>query len=149
MELKNQINQLFNNLNNNKLLCLINFKGQKNLTYKIYFQIIVYLKLKEKNIHPIELINQAIENTKPILEVRTRKKFNFSTQKPVYISEERRRGLAIRWIIIAAKNGKYNKFWLNLAEEFRKCYNFKSNAVKQKLDLHKHVVLQKRFLGPY
>jgi small subunit ribosomal protein S7 len=151
MELNDQIKFLFNNKNNQKLLSLLNFKGQKYITYKFYFQIIAHLKTKNLNVHPIELINKAIENVKPTLEVQTRKRRNFSTKKPRTVSEARKLTLAIRWILLAARarKGNYKTFWLNLAEELINCYNSEGVAIKQKKDLHKYVVTQKRFLSPY
>nr|YP_009121393.1 ribosomal protein S7 [Thecamonas trahens]AJF36638.1 ribosomal protein S7 [Thecamonas trahens] len=147
MELKNQIK--FSYLDSNIINKLVNQllkKGNKYKSYLIINKVFEYIKNSNVNINPILLITVALNNVKPFIEVKSYKKRNVSLRVPSKISKNRQETLAIKWIIQGAKARKNKIFAINLAEELIDAYNYKGNAIKLKLEMHKLALLHKRFI---
>lgn len=96
----------------------------------------------------LEYLNEALENVKPTIEVRSRRVGGASYQVPTPIRPERRDSLAIRWIIDAARkrpNVPFRTFGLKLAAELTDAHENAGNAIKKKLDTHKMAEANKAF----
>jgi small subunit ribosomal protein S7 len=94
---------------------------------------------------PLEVFNKALENVKPVVEVKSRRVGGATLQVPVEIREERRNALAMRWMIsfARARNGKTMAD--KLSAEFIDAYNSTGNAIKKKEDTHKMAEANKAF----
>jgi small subunit ribosomal protein S7 len=94
---------------------------------------------------PLEVFNKALENVKPVVEVKSRRVGGATLQVPVEIREERRNALAMRWMIsfARARNGKTMAD--KLSAEFIDAFNSTGNAIKKKEDTHKMAEANKAF----
>ena len=92
-----------------------------------------------------EIFNKAIENVKPILEVRSRRVGGATYQVPVEVRANRRNSLAIRWIVSSARGRKGKSMIEKLAAEFMEAYKGEGAAVKKKEDTHRMAEANKAF----
>ncbi len=124
--------------------------GKKNVAQKQVYQTLTALTqfegLKDKN--PVEILNVALENIKPVMEVRPRRIGGAAYQVPMPVKADRREALAIRWLIQAAQkrpNKEYHEFWQKLAAEIVDAYHNTGAAVKKKQDVHRMAEANKAF----
>lgn len=103
-------------------------------------------KLKEKtNLDPLEVLLKAIDNVKPLVEVKSRRVGGATYQVPIEIREERREALAMRWIIDAARKRHGHGMADTLSLEVLDAYNSTGTAFKKKEDTHKMAEANKAF----
>ncbi len=119
--------------------------GKKSLAEKIVYESMETLKkdLKKK---PLEILEEAIENVKPRLEVRARRVGGVNYQVPVPVAEDRQLALALKWIIAGARDRrKKEKFPLALSDEIKDALKKGGYAYKKKEDTHKMAEANKAF----
>ena len=105
-------------------------------------------KDEAKEANPLEILSTALENLKPVMEVRSRRIGGAAYQVPTPVRTDRREALAIRWLIQAAQkrsNKEYREFWQKLAAEIQDAYNNTGTAIKKKQDIHKMAEANKAF----
>lgn len=121
--------------------------GKKSVAQKqVYNALELIGKKTGKN--PLELFQQAIENIKPQMEVRSRRVGGAAYQVPMPVRGERRESLAIRWLILAARarpNKEYHTFAEKLAAEIEDAATGTGGAVKKKEDTHRMAEANKAF----
>ena len=88
-----------------KLINSIMFDGKKNVAEKIVYEAIEKIKKKSKD-EPIKVFNEAINNIKPTVEVRSRRVGGATYQVPVEVKNKRAQALAIRWLVDSARKRK-------------------------------------------
>ena len=112
-------------------------KGKKSIAQKIFYTSldIAVKKLKKEN--AIEILEEALKNTSPLLEVKSRRVGGATYQVPYEVRGERRVGLAMRWIIETAKKKKGKPMAEKLAQELMDAYNNTGEAVRKKEQTHK------------
>jgi small subunit ribosomal protein S7 len=93
----------------------------------------------------LAFFTQALENVKPMLEVKSRRVGGANYQVPVEVRPERRTALAIRWIIDAARNRGEKTMRDRLAQELLDAYNNTGTSVKKREDTHKMAEANKAF----
>ena len=91
------------------------------------------------------IFNQAMENVKPVLEVKARRVGGSTYQVPMEIRAERRQTLAIRWIVDAARKRSERTMASKLAGELMDAYNQAGGAFKKKEDVHRMAEANKAF----
>jgi small subunit ribosomal protein S7 len=94
---------------------------------------------------PLEVFLKAIENVKPVVEVKSRRVGGATYQVPVEIREARRDALGMRWIINAARSRSGHGMGDRLAAELLDAYNNTGTAFKKKEDTHKMAEANKAF----
>ena len=94
---------------------------------------------------PMDIFNQAIENIKPMVEVKAKRIGGANYQVPLEIREERRQTLAIRWLVIAARKRSERDMSAKLAGELMDAYNNTGAAVKKKEDTHRMAEANRAF----
>ncbi|MBD3282218.1 MAG: 30S ribosomal protein S7 [Candidatus Portnoybacteria bacterium] len=115
-------------------------EGKKFLSQKIIYNAleIVGKKLKkEKKEDVLEVLEEAIKNTSPLLEVKSRRVGGANYQVPYEVKGKRREALAMRWIIESAKKKKGRSMEERLANELIDAFNNTGEAVKKKEQAHK------------
>jgi small subunit ribosomal protein S7 len=134
----------FNSVIAAKFINNIMRKGEKSIAQKIFYNALDLAgkKLKkdlsaDKAGNPVEILEEAIKNTSPLLEVKSRRVGGATYQVPYEVKGERREALAMRWIIGAAKKKKGKAMAEKLAQELTDAYNNTGEAVKKKDDTHK------------
>jgi len=91
------------------------------------------------------IFNQAMENVKPVLEVKARRVGGSTYQVPMEIRAERRQTLAIRWIVDAARKRSERTMAMKLAGELMDAYNQAGSAFKKKEEVHRMAEANKAF----
>ena len=94
---------------------------------------------------PLEVFLKALDNVKPMVEVKSRRVGGSTYQVPVEVRDERREALAMRWIILAARARKGKGMHARLADELLDAYNETGTAVKKKEDTHRMAEANKAF----
>ncbi len=127
-----------------KLINSIMFDGKKVTAEKIVYDALEKIKIKSKD-EPITVFNDAINNVKPTVEVRSRRVGGATYQVPVEVKSKRSQALALRWIIDASRKRKDKKMSDKLFNEIYDAYQNKGSAIKKKEDTHKMAESNKAF----
>ena len=128
-----------------KLINSIMLDGKKTIAEKIVYDAIDKIKSKVKEDEPIKVFNQAIDNIKPTVEVRSRRVGGATYQVPVEVKTKRSQALAIRWLIDASRKRKDKKMSDKLFNEIFDAYQNKGSAIKKKEDTHKMAEANRAF----
>ena len=94
---------------------------------------------------PLKLFKKAVENCKPLLEVKTRRVGGANYQVPVEVSQNRRTSLAIRWILQNARSRPEKGMPDKLASELNDAANMRGGAIKKRDDVHRMAEANKAF----
>jgi len=94
---------------------------------------------------PLKLFKKAVENCKPLLEVKTRRVGGANYQVPIEVSQSRRTSLAIRWLIQNARTRPEKSMPERLAGELSEAANMRGGAIKKKDDVHRMAEANKAF----
>ena len=127
-----------------KLINSIMNDGKKITAEKIVYEAIDKIKNKSKD-EPITVFNDAINNVRPTVEVRSRRVGGATYQVPVEVKTKRSQALALRWIIDASRKRKDKKMSDKLFNEIYDAYQNKGSAIKKKEDTHKMAESNKAF----
>lgn len=118
--------------------------GKKSITTKIMYA--SFDKIKEKTgEEPLDVFSKALENVKPLVEVKSRRVGGATYQVPMDIPEARREALAMRWIIGAARKRSGHEMSERLAAELIDAYNNTGTAFKKKEEVHRMAEANKAF----
>ena len=127
-----------------KLINQIMYDGKRGIAQKIVYD--AFDMIKEKmEIEPIEVFNQALENVKPLLEVKSRRVGGGTYQVPIEVRPARRQTLALRWIVNATRDRNEKGTSAKLAAELMDAYNSSGGAFKKKEDVHRMAEANKAF----
>ena len=118
--------------------------GKKDTCTKIVYKAMDQLKAKTDK-DPLEVFLKALENVKPMVEVKSRRVGGATYQVPVEIREDRREALAMRWIIAAARSRNGHGMADTLANELFDAFNNTGSAYKKKEDTHRMAEANKAF----
>src|ERR1700679_3261352 len=125
---------------NNKLVAkFINsmmYNGQKMVSTRSFYDALALLGEKHGG-GALNVLKRAIDNIKPVLEVKSRRGGGATYQVPVEIRPERRTSLAIRWVLTAARARKEKTIAEKLAMELTDAFKNQGTAIKKKEDTHK------------
>jgi small subunit ribosomal protein S7 len=127
-----------------KLINQVMRRGKKTKAQKIVYAVFDSIKNRAKQ-EPLPILEQAIENSAPLLEVRSKRVGGATYQVPVEVKGERRITLAFRWMLEAARNKKGRPMAVKLAEELLAAANNEGAAVKKKLDTHRMAEANRAF----
>lgn len=127
-----------------KFMNCIMYDGTKATAEKIVYGALDRVSAKTKQ-EPLKAFNDALDNVKPTVEVRSRRVGGATYQVPVEVRPERRQALAIRWIIAAARNRSEETMEERLAGEFMDALNNRGSAVKKREDTHRMAEANKAF----
>ena len=127
-----------------KLINSIMYDGKKTIAEKIIYDAIDKIKSKTKD-EPINIFNQAINNIKPTVEVRSRRVGGATYQVPVEVRNDRAQALAIRWIVDASRKRNEKSMVDRLAQELADAHENKGTSVKKREDTHKMAEANRAF----
>ena len=120
------------------------YDGKKTVAEKIIYEAIDKIRSKTKD-EPINIFNQAINNIKPTVEVRSRRVGGATYQVPVEVKGNRSQALAIRWLVNAIRNRKEKSLMEKLSSELMDAAGNKGSAIKKREDTHKMAEANKAF----
>ena len=127
-----------------KLINNIMYDGKRGIAAKIVYDAIDKIKTKTKD-EPINLFNEATNNIKPTVEVRSRRVGGATYQVPVEVKSKRAQALAIRWLVESARKRKDKHMADKIFNELYDAYEKKGAAVKKREDVHKMAESNKAF----
>mgnify|MGYP001772941768 CR=1 FL=1 len=127
-----------------KLINKVMWDGKKTIARKIVYNAFEIIKQKTGQ-DPLEVFKKAVENVKPILEVRPRRVGGATYQVPIEVRPERSISLALRWIVQYARERKGKPMMVKLAEEIMAAARNEGMAVKKREDTHKMAEANKAF----
>ena len=127
-----------------KLINSIMYDGKKISAEKIVYEALEKIRTKSKD-EPIAVFNDAINNVRPTVEVRSRRVGGATYQVPVEVKTKRSQALALRWLIDASRKRKDKKMSDKLFNEIYDAYQNKGSAIKKKEDTHKMAESNKAF----
>ena len=127
-----------------KLINSLMYDGKKTTVEKIVYNAFDKLKTKSKE-EPIKIFNDAINNLKPTVEVRSRRVGGATYQVPVEVKQKRAQALAIRWLIEASRKRKDKLMSDKILNEIFDASQNKGSAVKKKEGTHRMAESNKAF----
>jgi small subunit ribosomal protein S7 len=127
-----------------KLINSIMYDGKKTIAEKIIYDAIEKIKSKSKD-EPLNVFNDAINNIRPTVEVRSRRVGGATYQVPVEVKNKRAQALAIRWLVDSARKRKDKNMSDKIFNELYDAYEKKGSAVKKREDVHKMAESNKAF----
>ena len=127
-----------------KLINSIMYDGKKTIAEKIVYDAIEKIKSKSKD-EPISVFNEAINNIRPTIEVKSRRVGGATYQVPIEVKAKRSQTLALRWLIEASRKRKDKKMSDKIFYEIYDAYQNKGSAIKKKDDTHKMAESNKAF----
>jgi len=119
-------------------------KGRKSIAERICYGAFDLIEERAKQ-DPLMLFKKALDNVKPVLEVKSRRVGGATYQVPVEVRQDRRVALGMRWIILYAKARGEKTMQEKLAGEIMDAANNRGNAVKKREDTHKMAEANKAF----
>ena len=131
-----------------KVAKLINYvmeSGKKQTARAVVYRCFDDIKEKTKTENPLELFENALKNTAPNVEVRSRRVGGANYQVPVEVRPERRQALSMKWIIDAARSKKGTEMHKKLADEIIAASKNEGEAVKKRENVHKMAESNKAF----
>ena len=127
-----------------KLINSIMYDGKKTIAEKIIYEAIDKIKSKSKD-EPLNVFNDAINNIRPTVEVRSRRVGGATYQVPVEVKSKRSQALALRWLVDASRKRKDKKMSDKIFNEIYDAYQNRGSAIKKKEDTHKMAESNKAF----
>lgn len=126
-----------------KFMNMIMESGKKAVAEKIVYGALD--QIGEKKDAPMEVFNQALENVRPAVEVKSRRVGGATYQVPVEVRADRRTALAMRWVVDAARKRSEKSMGMRLAGELMDAADNKGTAVKKREDTHRMAEANKAF----
>ena len=128
-----------------RLINTIMRNGKKSVAQKIVYSAFDVIKAKKKDMDPLEVFLQAVENIKPKLEVKSRRVGGATYQVPVDVPAERQVALAMRWIATYSQAKKGRSMADSLSSELLDAFENQGASVKKKEDTYKMAQANKAF----
>jgi len=119
-------------------------RGKKSLSFRNMYDAMSIVEEKSGK-NPLEVFLKAVDNVKPLVEVKSRRVGGSTYQVPVEVRESRRGALAMRWIIHAARARSGRSMKEKLGAELLDAFNFTGVAYKKKEDTHRMAEANKAF----
>jgi len=120
------------------------FQGKKSVSESIFYDAMDLVAERTKD-DPIRVFKKALDNIKPVIEVKSRRVGGSTYQVPVEIRNDRREALGIRWLINYSRSRGEKSMKERLAGEIVDAFGNKGNAVKKREDTHKMAEANRAF----
>lgn len=127
-----------------KFINALMLDGKKSVAEKILYRALDIIREKKVG-EPLEIFENAMENVRPTVEVKSRRVGGATYQVPIEVRPTRRNALAIRWIIEAARKRREKSMAIRLAEELIEASNQTGDAFKKCENTHRMAEANKAF----
>jgi small subunit ribosomal protein S7 len=128
-----------------KLISTVMRDGKKSLAERIVYSAIEETRVGAEVVDPLEVLNKAVENVKPRLEVKSRRVGGATYQVPMEVPPARQLALAMRWIVSYAQGRRNVPMGKALAYELKDAASNQGSAVKKRDDTHKMAQANRAF----
>jgi small subunit ribosomal protein S7 len=119
--------------------------GKKSVAQKIFYDAMDLVQKRLPNENPIDVFNRAVENVKPMIEVRSKRVGGATYQVPMQVNKTRQQTLSIRWLLMAAREKKGRPMHVKLADEVMAAFNREGAAVTRRENVHRMADANKAF----
>jgi small subunit ribosomal protein S7 len=127
-----------------KFISCMMIQGKKSVAEGAFYGSLNLIKDRIKD-DPVKVFKKALDNVKPILEVKSRRVGGATYQVPIEVPQDRRTSLAIRWLITNARSRSEKTMREKLAAEFIDASNNRGGAIKKREDTHRMAEANKAF----
>ena len=124
--------------------CLM-LDGKKSTAQKVFYDALDIIGKKITDAEALEVFEKAINNAKPLIEVRSKRVGGASYQVPMQVSAKRQQSLAFRWILASARSKKGKPMCQRLASELMDAYNEQGGAMTTRENVHRMAEANKAF----
>jgi small subunit ribosomal protein S7 len=119
--------------------------GKKTTAQRVFYDALDVVKKRIPDQEPIDVFNQAIENVKPQIEVRSKRVGGAAYQVPMQVNRNRQQSLAFRWLLIAVREKKGRPTHMKLADELVAAYKKEGAAITRRENVHRMAEANKAF----
>ena len=119
--------------------------GKKTIAQKVFYDALDEIHRRKQDAEPIEVFEQALENVKPHIEVRSKRVGGASYQVPMQVNRTRQQALAIRWVLGAIRDKKGRPTHMKLADELLAAFNKEGTAYTKRENTHRMAEANKAF----
>ena len=119
--------------------------GKKSTAQDVFYGAMDIVSGKIQDVPPLEIFETAINNVKPLLEVRSKRVGGASYQVPMQVNPRRQQSLAFRWILSSARGKKGRPMAERLASELTDAYNRQGGAMTTRENVHRMAEANKAF----
>ncbi len=124
--------------------CLM-LDGKKSVAQRVFYDAMDIIEKKVKDNSPQEVFEAAINNVKPMVEVRSKRVGGSSYQVPMQVNAKRQQSLAFRWILQSSRGKKGKPMCERLATELMDAFNKSGNAMTTRDNIHRMAEANKAF----
>ncbi len=135
----------YGNRTASKFINCLMLKGKKTVAQNIFYDACEMLEKRVKDRPGIEVFQTALENVKPMIEVRSKRVGGATYQVPMEVKKNRQQALAFRWILEAARKKRGRPMARRLADELYAAYNKEGDAMNKREVAHKMAEANKAF----
>ena len=135
----------YNNKMASKFINCLMWGGKKSTAQKVFYDAMDIIAEKVKDAGALEVFEKAINNAKPMIEVRSKRVGGASYQVPMQVSSKRQQSLAFRWILASARSKKGKPMCEHLASELIDAYNERGGAMTTRENIHRMAEANKAF----
>jgi len=119
--------------------------GKKSVAQRVFYDAMDVISKKVKDASPLEVFETAVNNVKPLIEVRSKRIGGASYQVPMQISSKRQQSLSFRWLLASARAKKGRPMCERLASELIDAYNKHGGAMTTRENIHRMAEANKAF----
>ena len=134
----------YNNIIVSKFINCLMWQGKKSIAEEIMYKAMDFMKEKTGE-DELKVFLKALENAKPVIEVRSKRVGGQNLQVPMQVSPKRRQSLGMRWLISSARASSGKPMHQRLAAELLSAYKGEGAAVTKKDNVHKMAEANKAF----
>ncbi|MFN0167531.1 MAG: 30S ribosomal protein S7 [Bryobacteraceae bacterium] len=127
-----------------KFICSMMWDGKKAVAQRVFYGAMDKIRDRSGD-DPLKIFKKAVENCKPLLEVKTRRVGGANYQVPIEVPQNRRTSLAIRWLVGNARSRPEKGMPDRLANEINEAANLRGGAIKKRDDVHRMAEANKAF----
>ena len=124
--------------------CLM-WDGKKSTAQKVFYDALDIIGKKIEDAGSLEVFEKAVNNVKPMIEVRSKRVGGASYQVPMQVSSKRQQSLAFRWILASARSKKGKPMCERLASELMDAYKEQGGAMTTRENVHRMAEANKAF----
>ena len=135
----------FNSALASKFINCLMLDGKKTVAQNVFYNALEEIGRRMPDSTPIEVFEEAIENVKPYVEVRSKRVGGASYQVPMQVNRSRQQSLAIRWVLSAIRDKKGRPTHLKLADEILAAYKKEGTAYTKRENTHRMADANKAF----
>ena len=135
----------FNSKLVSKFINCLMLDGKKSTAQMVFYDAMDIISEKVKDAGVLEVFEKAINNVKPLIEVRSKRVGGASYQVPMQVNSKRQQSLAFRWILLSARSKKGKPMSQRLASELIDAYNETGGAMTTRENIHRMAEANKAF----